>query len=102
MGAQFVLQLRQRVDLSTAIAGFRGTVIATSPRATQTIYDIDLSGPVAMIFGNEGNGLPDEALALANQLVQIPMSDKVESLNVAAAAAVCCFERMRQKRGGNR
>jgi TrmH family RNA methyltransferase len=98
MGAQFVLCLREHFDLAASIAEFRGTVIATSPRATQTIYDVDLSGPIAMIFGSEGRGLPEEVLSMANQLVQIPMSGKVESLNVAAAAAICCFERQRQAR----
>ena len=98
MGAQFILSLLERVDLATALAGFQGTVIGTSPRATQTIYDLDLSGPVAMIFGSEGRGLPEEVLSMANQLVYIPMAGKVESLNVAAAAAICCFERLRQSR----
>lgn len=99
MGAQFIIPLHERVDLATALAGFRGKVIGTSPRAKQIIYDVDLSGPVAMIFGSEGRGLPDNVLSMANQLVQIPMAGKVESLNVAAAAAVCCFERVRQISG---
>ena len=98
MGAQFVLPLHERTDLATALAEFHGTVIGTSPRAKQTIYDVDLAGPVAMIFGSEGRGLPEEALSMANQLVHIPMSGNVESLNVAAAAAICCFEKLRQTR----
>jgi TrmH family RNA methyltransferase len=96
MGAQFVLPLRERVDLGTALVGFRGTIVATSPRAESTIYDTDLSGPVAFIFGSEGNGLRSEILDAANRLVHIPMHDGVESLNVAAAAAICCFEKRRQ------
>jgi TrmH family RNA methyltransferase len=96
MGAQFILPIRERIDPEIALTGFRGAVIATSPRARQSIYDVDLSGPVAMIFGSEGRGLPDDVSALANQLVHIPMAGKVESLNVAAAAAICCFERLRQ------
>ena len=96
MGAQFILPIRERIDLEIALTGFRGAVIATSPQARQSIYEVDLSGPVAMIFGSEGRGLPDDVSALANQLVRIPMAGKVESLNVAAAAAICCFERLRQ------
>jgi len=96
MGAQFTLALRERVELTTALAGFRGAVIATSPHASKSIYAIDLRGPVAMIFGSEGRGLGEDEQALATQLVQIPMAGNVESLNVAAAAAVCCFERLRQ------
>jgi TrmH family RNA methyltransferase len=102
MGAQFVLPLRERIDLAASLAGFDGTVIGTSPRARKTIYDVDLRGPVAMIFGSEGRGLPQEALALTNQLIQVPMAGKVESLNVAAAAAVCCFEKLRQSSGAAR
>ena len=96
MGAQFVLPVRERVDLTTALAGFRGQVIATSPHASDSIHAVDLTGPVALIFGSEGRGLGEEGQALATQLVHIPMTGKVESLNVAAAAAVCCFERLRQ------
>ena len=96
MGAQFLLPLRERIALELALTGFHGAVIATSPRARHSIYDVDLSGPVAMIFGSEGRGLADDVSALANQLVYIPMAGKVESLNVAAAAAICCFERLRQ------
>jgi len=97
MGAQFSLPMRGHLDgLGGALLGFTGTVIATSPRAAKTLYDVDLRGPVAMIFGNEGRGLPATVLSLANELVRIPMSPGIESLNVAAAAAVCCFERRRQ------
>ena len=99
MGAQFILPVRERVDMSTALAGFRGIVLATSPRADQSIYDVDLTGPVAMIFGSEGRGLDQDVQSLATTLVNIPMIAGVESLNVAAAAAVCCFERLRQTSG---
>jgi TrmH family RNA methyltransferase len=96
MGAQFVLPIRERVELANALAGFRGDVIATVPRASRSIHEVDLTGPVAFLFGSEGRGLGEEGQALATQLVRIPMADGVESLNVAAAAAVCCFERLRQ------
>jgi TrmH family RNA methyltransferase len=96
MGAQFILPLRERVELTSALAGFCGAVIATSPHARESIFEVDLSGPVAMIFGSEGRGLGEDEQALATQLVHIPMAENVESLNVAAAAAVCCFERLRQ------
>jgi TrmH family RNA methyltransferase len=98
MGAQFVLRVKERTSLAAAVADFRGTVIGTSAHAEKTIYDIDLSGPVMMMFGNEGKGLPDEVLSMAHQLVRVPMAGPIESLNVAAAAAICCFERLRQTR----
>jgi len=98
MGAQFVLAVRERVDLTTALSGFKGSVIATSPRAKKSIFDVDLTGPVAMIFGSEGRGVGEEGVEMATQLVHVPMARRMESLNVAAAAAVCCFERLRQSR----
>ena len=98
MGAQFVLCVRQRTGIAAALADFQGTIIATSARAEKAIYDIDLRGPVMMMFGNEGRGLPEEVSSLAHQLVHVPMAGQVESLNVAAAAAICCFERLRQTR----
>lgn len=98
MGAQFVLPLREDVDLGWALQAFTGTVIATSPRADRSLFEVNLSGPVAMIFGSEGRGLDEDVIALANQPVSIPMAGAMESLNVAAAAAICCFERLRQIR----
>ena len=99
MGAQFVLPVRERLDLSAALSGFTGSVIATSPHARKSIFQVDLTGPVAMIFGSEGRGLGTEGIEMATQLVRVPMARQVESLNVAAAAAACCFERVRQLRG---
>ncbi|HWA11940.1 MAG TPA: RNA methyltransferase [Burkholderiales bacterium] len=96
MGAQFVLPIRERVELATALTGFRGTILATVPGAELPLHEADLTGPVAFLFGAEGRGLGEEGQALANQRVRIPMAEGVESLNVAAAAAVCCFERQRQ------
>ena len=74
-------------------------LVATSLAAKHSIYDLDLSGPVAFVFGNEGAGLSDELLKAATHQVKIPMPGKVESLNVAAAAAVCLFECVRQRGG---
>ena len=98
MGAQFVLPLRERMDLFAALSDFKGSVIAASPRAKKSIFEVDLTGAVAMIFGGEGRGVGEVGLGIATLLVHIPMAREVESLNVAAAAAVCCFERLRQTR----
>ena len=55
-------------------------------------------GPVAWLFGAEGQGLSPALLARADRCVIIPMAAGIESLNVAAAAAVCLFEQARQRR----
>jgi TrmH family RNA methyltransferase len=61
------------------------------------LYDCDLRGNVALLIGNEGAGLSDELQNLATQKITIPMQGKVESLNAAAAAAICLFEVVRQR-----
>jgi TrmH family RNA methyltransferase len=57
-----------------------------------------LAGPTAWLFGPEAAGLPDEALALADRVVRIPMPGRAESLNLSAAAAVCLFASARAHR----
>ncbi|MDZ4261844.1 MAG: RNA methyltransferase [Pseudomonadota bacterium] len=95
MGAHFVLAIYEQQDLAQLSADLP-TVIATRLDAEQSLYDLDLHGQVAFLFGNEGAGLSDELAVCATHHVTIPMPGKVESLNVAAAAAVCLFERVRQ------
>lgn len=96
MGAHFMLHIHEQVDLNAAARVFKGTVIAAARNAPRSLYDVDLKGKVALMFGNEGGGLTPALKAVANMEVSIPMPGKTESLNVAAAAAVCLFERVRQ------
>ena len=72
-------------------------LLATSGYATQRVYDVDLREPLAWLFGHEGQGVADDLLALATRTVVIPHLGEIESLNVAACAAVCFFEQVRQK-----
>jgi 23S rRNA (guanosine2251-2'-O)-methyltransferase len=74
-------------------------VIGTSEDAEQTLYDIDLRGPVALVLGAEGPGLRQLTRKSCDVLVRIPMAGAVESLNVSVAAGVCLFEALRQRRG---
>jgi TrmH family RNA methyltransferase len=67
------------------------------PRARASLYELDLRGPVAWVFGNEGAGLSEGARRLAAHRVRIPMPGPAESLNVAAAVAICLFEQIRQR-----
>jgi TrmH family RNA methyltransferase len=62
--------------------------------------DVDLTGPVALIFGNEASGLEAEVLDVLDVAVTIPMAGRAESLNVSVSAAVLCFEVLRQRRKG--
>jgi 23S rRNA (guanosine2251-2'-O)-methyltransferase len=72
-------------------------IIGTSDDAELTLYDIDLSGPVAFVLGSEGEGMRQLTRKTCDQLVRIPMAGAVESLNVSVAAGVCLFEAMRQR-----
>jgi 23S rRNA (guanosine2251-2'-O)-methyltransferase len=72
-------------------------VIGTSDAASQTLYDVDLRGPVALVLGAEGDGMRQLTAKTCDQLVRIPMQGAVESLNVSVASGVCLFEALRQR-----
>ena len=96
MGAHFSLSIFEDVDVSEFRRAFRGTVVAMEPRAAASLYDLDLRGPVAWAFGNEGAGLSEDIGRLATHRVHIPMPGAAESVNVAAAVAISLFEQLRQ------
>ena len=72
-------------------------IIGTSDDAEHTLYDLDLTGPVAFVLGAEGDGMRQLTRKTCDQLVRIPMAGAVESLNVSVAAGVCLFEALRQR-----
>lgn len=100
MGAHFVLDIVENADLADVLGRFAGKRLVTHLAATQSLYQLELSGPCAFVFGNEGAGVSETLAALAQDKVLIPMPGEAESLNVAVAAAVCLFERVRQRAGG--
>ena len=84
-------------DVIARLAAHGVTTIATASRGDR--YDaVDFTGPVALLFGNEGAGLPAEVAARADRTIAIPMAPPVESLNVAVAAGILLFEAGRQRR----
>jgi RNA methyltransferase, TrmH family len=97
MGAHFSLDIHERVELIELAKTFPGRVLATQAGAARRVFDADLTGDIALVFGNEGAGVSPELRACAHETVAIPISAATESLNVAAAAAVCLFERVRQR-----
>ncbi|MEI6661177.1 MAG: 23S rRNA (guanosine(2251)-2'-O)-methyltransferase RlmB [Comamonadaceae bacterium] len=72
-------------------------IIGTSDTATQTLYQADLTGPVALVLGAEGAGMRQLTSKTCDQLVSIPMRGAVESLNVSVASGVCLYEALRQR-----
>ena len=95
-GAHFFLDLHESAPLTAIAERFPGTVVATDPRAGASLFDADLSGRIAWIFGAEGGGVSPALAACAGLRLRIPMAGPAESLNVAAAAAICLFEQVRQ------
>ena len=72
-------------------------VIGTSDTAEHSIYDVDLTGPVALVLGAEGTGMRQLTAKNCDQLVSIPMLGGVESLYVSVASGVCLYEAVRQR-----
>ncbi len=99
MGAQFVVPVSTHIDPLETVGNFQGMSVATSPLAEQNLMDADLAGRVLAIFGGEGAGLNRDLTARAGITVKIPLQNNIESLNVGAAVAMFCYERLRQARG---
>ena len=97
MGGHFALSIHEQQDLVVIAESFDGSLLAASLQARSTLYECDLRGKLAFMIGNEGAGLTGDLLACATGIVAIPMPGRVESLNAAAAAAVCLFEAVRQR-----
>ncbi len=72
-------------------------LVACTEKGADSIFDTDLTGPVALILGSEENGIQTDFLKIADSLAQIPMSGKISSLNVSVSAAVCLAEAVRQR-----
>ncbi len=92
MGAHFSLAIRENADLGDSIGGFGGKVVCTVPRGGSALSDTDLSGRIGWLLGAEGQGVSESLAARAALKVTIPMPGGAESLNVAAAAAICFYE----------
>jgi RNA methyltransferase, TrmH family len=89
-------------DLLPAAAGAGMRVLATTGRADRTLDDLaddgSLAGPTVWLFGNEAHGLPEALLDAVDETVRVPIYGAAESLNLAAAAAVCLYASARAQR----
>ena len=72
-------------------------LVGAAGAAVTSLYDTSLTGPLALIMGNEEKGMRRLTRDLCDQLVRLPMAGSVESLNVSVAAGVCLFEAVRQR-----
>ncbi len=94
-GAQFFLPIIEGVDMLETMHSFAGNTYATTLHG-ESLYAQNLTKPTAFVIGNEGAGLSGKVVKAASHQISIPMHHGLESLNAAAAAAVCLFERKRQ------
>ena len=102
-GAHFYVDLHEDVDLAAWARDFReagGAVVTMVATGGTDLYDTPFDAHMALAIGNEGAGISAALAAQATQRVTIPMPGGVESLNAAAAAAVCLFECVRQREAG--
>ena len=95
MGAHFALHLVESASVD-ALEALMLPLVATSSHAKQMLGGITLPKPCAWIFGHEGQGVDAELLKRCALIVRIPQPGGEESLNVAAAAAICLYESVRQ------
>jgi TrmH family RNA methyltransferase len=105
VGSLFHLPLAIEPDPAAAVreAQARGlTVLAADGAGEVDLFDADLSGPTAWLFGNEAWGLPEDLAALADHRVAIPIHGRAESLNLSTAAAVCLYASARAQRTDRR
>ncbi|HLU19772.1 MAG TPA: RNA methyltransferase [Pusillimonas sp.] len=96
-GAHFVMGLYEDLDLLALRQKLVVPLIATALDDAVSLYEVALPVECAWLMGNEGQGVSADLLKLADRRVFIPQVREVESLNVAAAAAVCLFEHRRQR-----
>lgn len=95
-GGHFRLKLARSENLHADVARFRGKLVCTAPSGGRALQQLDLAAPLAWIFGSEGGGVSAGLAARSSLLATIPMPGGLESLNVAAAAAICFYEAVRQ------
>jgi TrmH family RNA methyltransferase len=101
MGSSLRLPIAADVAVEDAIADARRRgcrIVATVPRDGSSVFETDLRGPLQLLIGGEGRGLPPELIEAADERVTIPMQPPVESLNAAVTAALIVYEAMRQRR----
>jgi TrmH family RNA methyltransferase len=102
-GALFHLPVASGGESTTVLAQLAEHGVRTVATVVRdgTPYDhLDLTGPVAVVLGSEAHGLPAEVADQVDDRATIPMAGRSESLNVAMAGSVLCFESLRQRRSG--
>lgn len=99
MGSVFYIPIHYDDDNLSLVKNLKEegfNLVATSLDTDKNFFDVNLKGKVLLTVGNEGNGVSSEVLDIADTKVKIPMPGNAESLNVAIAASVIMYEKVRQ------
>lgn len=96
MGAHFGLNLVEQLSVED-LAGLGMPLVATSSHTENELHSVKLPEPCAWVMGHEGQGVSDELMARCALSVRIPQPGGEESLNVAAATAICLYESLRRR-----
>ena len=102
MGAHAVMNVVEVDDLPGALRALGAPCVGASVHAPRSLHEVVLPSPCVWVFGAEGRGLSPQVESVLDLAVAIDQAPGVESLNVAAAAAVCLFEQRRQRRAADR
>jgi 23S rRNA (guanosine2251-2'-O)-methyltransferase len=100
VGAAESVPLVQVTNLSRTIKHLQQMgiwIVGTAGETDTCLYDIKLSGPIALVMGAEGKGMRRLTRENCDQLVKLPMAGSVSSLNVSVATGICLFEMVRQR-----
>ncbi|HEX2197984.1 MAG TPA: RNA methyltransferase [Burkholderiales bacterium] len=97
MGGHFKLAIRQVFEIGQVVESFAGTSLGTVVSEGTALPAAQLDGRLGWIFGGEGRGVTDDVARRASMRIRIPTRAGTESLNVAAAAAVCLYEAFRRR-----
>lgn len=104
VGAAESVPLVQVTNLSRTMKALQKMgvwVIGTAGETDKCLYDVKLSGPLALVMGAEGKGMRRLTRENCDELVKLPMAGSVSSLNVSVATGICLFEMVRQRRVTN-
>jgi TrmH family RNA methyltransferase len=101
MGGHFALDVLEGENLASAIERFGGRTICAVVQGGVAVHELDLRGRVGWIFGSEGQGVSEALAGRSTLRATIPMAAGAESINVAAAAAICLYEARRQLSRGD-
>jgi len=101
VGAAENIPLVQVTNLSRSLKQLQQMgmwIIGTAGETDTCLYDVKLTGPMALVMGAEGKGMRRLTREHCDQLVKLPMAGSVSSLNVSVATGICLFEIVRQRR----